>query len=75
MAIKNTEIGASNVEGEFNDIHAPEGSGKESNRIVGAVAGGAILGASLVGPLGAIIGGIIGGISGNYVNKAKKGEQ
>lgn len=69
-----TASGASKVKSEFHFVQSSDDDAEEENtRVVGAVAGGAILGASLGGPVGAIIGGIIGGVLGDSVNKTKKG--
>lgn len=71
---KHSESGASSVRSEFQLTHVDSVVSKddESNRVVGAIAGGAILGASLGGPAGAVIGGFIGAMLGDSVNKSKK---
>lgn len=69
-----SESGASSVRNEFHLTYVDSvvSNDAESSRVVGAIAGGAILGASLGGPAGAIIGGVIGAMLGDSVNKSKK---
>jgi len=68
--------GAEVLSADFDIYHRPPAPQKESDdnsRVLGAVAGGAILGASVGGPFGALIGGLIGGLIGDSVKKGGKG--
>lgn len=68
-----SHAGASNVKSEITFDHAEDKEpDDENNRLIGAVAGGAILGGSLGGPFGALVGAFVGGVLGDSVNKSKK---